>query len=320
MSKAIKIWLIIAASLVLLGCMIFGGVMAVLNWNFERLGTSKMITNSYDITDSFTRISIDTREADVVFVRSDDGKCRVVCYERGNVKHSVDVLDDNLSIKVVDSRKWYQHIGIFSGTPMITVYLPESKYASLSIKGSTGDIAVPREFEFGAMDISISTGDVKNYASVTNSAKIKTSTGDIFVEGGSVGSLDLSVSTGHIEVSSVVCAEDFELKVSTGKTKLTDVRCKSFESSGSTGDISMKNFIVEDKMSVERSTGDVNLDGCDAKEIVIVTDTGDVEGSLLSEKVFIAKSDTGKIEHPKTASGGICEITTDTGDIKIFLK
>jgi hypothetical protein len=36
MSKAMKIWLIIAASLVLSGCMAFGGVMAVINFDFMK--------------------------------------------------------------------------------------------------------------------------------------------------------------------------------------------------------------------------------------------------------------------------------------------
>ena len=38
---------------------------------------------------------------------------------------------------------------------------------------------------------------------------------------------------------------------------------------------------------------------CDGFEIKISTDTGDVSGTLLSEKVFITSSDTGKIKVPK---------------------
>ena len=50
------------------------------------------------------------------------------------------------------------------------------------------------------------------------------------------------------------------------------------------------------------------------------TDTGDVKGSLLSEKIFIPTTDTGDVDVPKTVTGGRCEITTDTGDIKITVK
>ena len=41
---------------------------------------------------------------------------------------------------------------------------------------------------------------------------------------------------------------------------------------------------------------------------------------FLTEKIFIAKTDTGEIKVPETTSGGKCKITTDTGDIKIEIK
>ena len=64
----------------------------------------------------------------------------------------------------------------------------------------------------------------------------------------------------------------------------------------------------------------MKFDGCDAGELLVHTDTGDVSGSLLSEKIFIVRTDTGKISVPASVSGGRCEITTDTGDIKINLQ
>lgn len=66
-----------------------------------------------------------------------------------------------------------------------------------------------------------------------------------------------------------------------------------------------------------RSTGYVRFDKCGAAELYVETDTGDVTGSLLSDKVFITDTDAGDVDVPKTASGGRCEIRTDTGDIKI---
>lgn len=82
----------------------------------------------------------------------------------------------------------------------------------------------------------------------------------------------------------------------------------------------MKNVIATEKFSIERSTGDVTFDGADAAEIFVKTDTGDVKGSLLTDKVFITETDTGRVDVPKTTIGGRCEITTDTGDISIEIK
>ena len=79
----------------------------------------------------------------------------------------------------------------------------------------------------------------------------------------------------------------------------------------------MKNVIATEKFSIKRSTGDVKFDSCDAAEIFVETDTGDVNGSLLTNKVFITKTDTGRINVPNSITGGKCEIITNTGDIKI---
>ena len=107
------------------------------------------------------------------------------------------------------------------------------------------------------------------------------------------------------------------IALSTGKSELTDVSCNSFSSTGSTGDIILKNVIVKENMSVERSTGDVRFEKSDAGELTVITDTGDVKGSLLTDKIFVTQSDTGKVDVPETVSGGKCKVTTDTGDIRI---
>lgn len=259
-----KVWLIIAASLILIGCILFAGVMATLKWDFVELSTVKYETNTYEINKAFDGISMNTDTADIVFSLSDDGKCRVECYEEENEKHSVIVEDDTLTIELIDERGVYDfigYIGLNFDTPKITVYLPKTQYTSLLIDESTGDICA---------------------------------------ENISAGSLDLTVST--------------------GKVNLTDVECKNLISKGDTGDIFLKNVVATEKFSIERSTGDVKFDSSDAAEIFVITDTGNVTGSLLTDKVFIAHTDTGSVEVPKTVTGERCEISTDTGDIKITIK
>ena len=87
-----------------------------------------------------------------------------------------------------------------------------------------------------------------------------------------------------------------------------------------TGNILLDNIIATGKLSIETDTGNVNLEACDASEVFIKTDTGHIKGGLLSEKVFIAHTDTGRIDVPKTVTGGRCEVETDTGDIKITIQ
>lgn len=317
MSKRTKIWLMTATSLVVIGCIILAGVMTVLQWDFTKLSTVKYETNRYGIYENYENISIVTDTADIVFVPSENANTSVVCYEQKHEKHSVAVKDGTLVIEIVDTRKWYEWIGISIESPKITVYIPQGEYGALSVKAGTGNVEMPENFKFERIDVSVSTGAVKCMASASEEIKITTTTGDIRVENAFADSLDLSVSTGEVIAKSITCAGDVKINVSTGCAKLADVTCKNMTSNGRTGDISLKNVIAAGQFLIERSTGDVKFDGCDASGIFVKTSTGSVNGSLLSDKVFITQTRTGSIDVPKTVSGGRCEITTDTGSIKI---
>ena len=319
MKKATMVWLIVAASLVLAGLLTVTCGLAMAQWDFSLLSSTKLEISTHEITEVYQNISVVTDTADVVFIPCEGEKTSVVCHESFKETHRVEVRDGTLFIELVDTRKRYDYIniGINFDSPKITVSLPEGAYGTLTHKGSTGDVDIPDAFSFESMDIAVSTGDVTCAASVTGAMRIKASTGDLKVRDLSAGELSLSVSTGTVSVSGVPVEGDMSIRVSTGKSSLTDVTCKNFTSTGNTGGITMINVVVAEKMSVTRSTGDVKFDRCDAAELVIETDTGDVTGTLLSDKVFIARTDTGDVSVPVSTTGGMCKITTDTGDIRI---
>ena len=318
MDKKTVTWLVIATFLLLIGCVIFGGVMMALHWDFSKLSTVQYETNEYNITDPFRSISVTTDTADIVLVPSET--VSVICTEQENAKHSVSVKDGILQIEIVDQRKWYERIGINFGTAKIIVYIPQDQYEPLTIKGSTGKVNIPEGYGFTMLDIHHSTGDVTCQASVAETLKIKTSTGSIHVENVHTGRLELSVTTGNIITTNVRCSGDMQVSVSTGKTSLTNVTCKNLTTNGNTGDIVLKNVVAEEKLTIKRSTGYVKFEGCDAEAIQVQTDTGDVTGTLLSEMVFLCETDTGRVDVPKTTAGGLCEITTDTGDIRLKIS
>ena len=278
MSTSAKNWLIAAAALVAIGTILFAAVMTVYQWDFTRLSTNHFETNTYEISETFDNIEFDTQTADILFVAADDDTCKVVCYEDLNRKHSVRVQNGTLTVSAADDGKWYEHIGIGFRSPEVTVYLPKAEYASIVVGESTGDIKI---------------------------GKI------------TVGTLELSVSTGDITVSDVTCKGEIKITITTGEADIENTTCQNLISTGSTGDITLKNVNVVENISIERSTGDVEFDDSDAAEIFVKTSTGDVTGSLLTEKIFAAKTSTGDVNVPKTTTGGTCEIITSTGDIEI---
>ena len=317
MKRGVGIWLVIAAALILVGGLIFGGAMMYMGWDFTKLSTDRYETRTHTVTEAFSSVSVEARTADVTLLPSEDGECRVVCYEAEKQTHAVTATNGVLTVELHDERKWYERIGIQLGTPRITVYLPQSEYELLSVEASTGRVEIPKGFCFQRIAATVSTGDVSVAASVSETLTVSTTTGSIHVSELSAGAIALSVSTGRVTVSDVSCEGRLSVDVSTGRATLTDVACGSFLSEGDTGDVMLTGVIAEASLSVERSTGKVRLERCDAAEIMIETDTGDVDGTLLSEKIFLVETDTGSVDVPRTTAGGICEITTDTGDVRI---
>lgn len=280
MSKKIKIWLVVGVSLVIVGCILFGGVMTVLKWDFSKLSTNSFETKRYEISDTFKDISVSTVTADVHFVPTEDSKVAVVCYENEKIKHSVTVKNNDLVIEEIDYRKWYEYLGVNFGKREITVYLPKGEYGRVTIKNTTGDIDVAQGFVFNDAEVSVTTGDISFKSSVVGIINCKSTTGDI---------------------------------------ELTDLRCNTLTANGTTGDIKMNNVIADGKITLKLTTGDVEFKACDAAELFIKVTTGRVGGTLLSSKRFEASATTGKVEVPQSDHGGLCKVATTTGEIKISI-
>ena len=317
MGKVSKTALILAAVFVVLGGVLFSVALFLAEGDFLRLSTDDFETNIYPVAEDFRSISVTADTADIRLLPSADGTASVHCHETKGETHTVTVRDGVLTVSAVIEREWYEYIGVRLENPVITLYLPETGYESLLVEVSTGDVAIPEGFTFGTLEASASTGHVTSRASVTGAARIHTGTGSITLEGISAGALDLSVSTGRITVRSAACTGDIQIRTTTGSARLTDVTCASLISDGSTGDLEMSRVVATERFDLARSTGDVEFERCDAGEVRIKTTTGEVEGSLLSGKIFTVRSSTGDIDVPASTSGGSCEITTDTGDIKI---
>lgn len=300
MKTSTKIWLIIAASLLLIGTIMIGVAMTMLNWDFSKLTTYHYVENDYEITDRFTNISVVVDTADIQFLPSEDDRCRIECYETEKARHTVTVEDGTLVIQQEDTRKWYEYIGLDFRKPKITIYLPQGQYGDLAIRASTGDVTIRHPYTFAEVQIALSTGDIQISETM-------------------VQTMYLSVSTGDIQASDLVCTGVLSVFVTTGDSKLHNISCHNFTSGGGTGDVSLHNVVATGSMSITRTTGDITFSACDAGEIIIKTNTGDVEGTVLSEKMFFAHTNTGRVEVPKTKTGGRCEISTNTGDIEISI-
>lgn len=341
MKRATAISLIVAGVLVLTGAGLFLGSLEIVSWDFDALQTQQYESVTHEITEEFSSISIQTIESSIEFRVAFDGKCKVECMESEHVTYSVLVQEGTLKITAGDTRQWYHNIGIFNTQRQnMIVYLPMEVYESLQIESNTGTVKVPGELLFGDVRIKLNTGMLKWEAGVAHSMDVQTDTGFVQIKSVNMdGALAVETDTGRAELCGVV-AHSIRVETKTGKAIVTDAIANSTlnvktntgnaELSGcravdafvetNTGKAMLADVVASGKMDIETETGDVELDGCDAAKIRIETETGDVRGTLLTPKIVYTQTDTGRVEVPHSTTGGICEITTDTGDIRIQFK
>ena len=301
MSKTGKGWLTAAIIMIAVGAAMFLISLGALGFDAVELGTVKSVTNEYKFTERADKIEINTSTANIRFLNSEDGIIKIVCTEVQNDDHDVSLIDGILRIEQHDDRKWYEKIGIsFEGETSVTLYLPDTDYEYLTLLVSTGDIEVPGDFSFGTANITSTTGDTSWAAETDDILRIYSSTGRINISSSSAGTADIQTSTGRVTISGFRTDGDITIGTSTGSVTLSDLICGG-------------------KLTAETSTGNVNFKLCDAEELSIKTSTGDVRGSFLSPKIFRTSTSTGSIQVPDSGEGGLCEITTNTGDIKIEL-
>lgn len=318
MKKGNNILLVAALTLMLIGLALFVVDRSKDHRDPLSFDITPCVLTSVDVEDSFREISVSATIESISFLPSADGGCRVEFLEPEKVEPSARVVNGTLTIGTTQPGNILEIVvSSLIDTPTITVYLPADDYDNLKLESDTGSVTLPEDFSFGSIELVSDTGSINCSASARQHIRVKSDTGAIRLSGLSAGELDLSTDTGAVELDSVICAGPITIREDTGKTMLRNVNCGSLDFHGCTGLFEMKDLLSTGLIAIEQDTGPVLFERCDASELRIKTSTGKVVGSLLTEKVFNAKSDTGKVEVPNMTSGGSCTITTDTGKIQV---
>jgi DUF4097 and DUF4098 domain-containing protein YvlB len=319
MKKRTKFTLLLATFFSVIGITVGLIGLCMMNGDWGQLARERSITNTYDLTESFDRIVIEVDTTDVIVCPSINGTSHVTTLDTEKYHHEVSVENGTLTIRLKDTRKWYERIGFYTSDTKVTLHLADSVYALLSVKGTTCDISVNEGLSFHEADIKTTTGTVGFDALVKNALSINTDTGDVEVKGSALGSLRVQTGTGKVVLQPSTGIGTLSVETDTADVVIRNASCTSLSVKCDTGDVKLEG-VTAANMNVETNTGDVDFVGCDANEITVHTDTGDVEGSLRTGKAFEVRTDTGKVRVPTAdPSGGICRITTDTGDVHITI-
>ena len=329
MKTSQKVALIVAAALFGCGVVLAAAGFAAVGFDHSKLEAEPLIENTHIIRSEFDDIFVQVSTANVSVRLSGEnpsGDCRVVCKERKEVYHTAEVKDGILQVRVVDNRKWYDHINIFDEEMTVTIYLPcNTEYSTLEIHTDTGDISVPMMgLKYTKAIFKSNTGDVFTGAHATQILEARTDTGDIYVNGATGGAFAFVSITGDIKVqvsNSLTTGAQMSVITDTGDIDLSLMNGYRMLIETETGDINMKKVSVDENSYIFSDTGDITLEDFESQMISVVTSTGDVEGTLRSPKMFEIETSTGDVNVPPNGNDcGTCKITTDTGDINIQIK
>ena len=87
----------------------------------------------------------------------------------------------------------------------------------------------------------------------------------------------------------------------------------------STGDVTLTDTIASGNLRAETTTGDVTLTRADAAALNLKTTSGAVTGTLRTPKIFYTDTTSGSVDVPRSTEGGICEIKTTSGSIRMTI-
>ena len=347
---------IFAIILFLIGGAFFcGALIANGGFRFDKELTTKTVT----IDEDFSSVWAEIRTTDVKILPSRDGKCTVILHEKETFSHVVDVKNDTLCITAPTEKSWLEFLFGFQN-PMLEIYLPKADYDSLDIDCSTGNIYVSDAFTFGNAEIEVSTGDIEFFANATGEVSLEATTGDILANDICAESIEVSTTTGDIVIQNTTINGAVSIEVGTGKIEadtifakeikieggsgkkalknltiegaaciesttggiaITDMRSGKLSIHLSTGDTLLKNCLIASTLNIQSTTGDIIFEASDAGEIEAKTNTGSITGTLLSGKIFNAKSTSGKVITPQNdLSGGVCAVSTNSGRIELKIQ
>ena len=307
---------IIIGSVLLTTASVFAVIGIVNNTKNNKLTTREVV-----VEETFSNIDIDFDVTDVEFVKSSDGKNKIVYNERLKQTHTTEVKDGTLTLKSQDMRKWYEKLFVFNYSKIsATIYLADTTYGDVKTDLSTGNVVVPGDFTFENVNFKSSTGDLKFEAKVNNELKVECSTGNTYLKDVSAKNINLKASTGKEKLENVNATETIGIEVSTGNIELNNVHAKNLNTHSSTGKTTLTNSVINEHIDIKSSTGDVKFNDSDAQTLKIETSTGDVTGTLLTSKIFYVTTSTGKVNVPQSTTGGMCEVKTSTGDVILSIK
>jgi DUF4097 and DUF4098 domain-containing protein YvlB len=151
-------------------------------------------------------------------------------------------------------------------------------------------------------------------------ADLETTSGEIRVRTVTLDSLTAQTGSGGICMESVTVIEATDLETTSGEITLLYTTCGTLTAETGSGGIDLTDTTVTGHIQAETTSGSIRFARADAETLDLKTNSGSVKGSLLTPKIFYTDTTSGSVDVPKSTEGGLCEIQTTSGSIRITIE
>lgn len=265
-------------------------------------------TINYEASEAFKKIIVDSNTIDINIQKGDGYSVTYFVPEDSipEISNNNGVLDINTTEDNGFTFFDFTFMDFDDNNPYITITTPYEDYTDFKIKTSTGDIAVT-DVKFEG-EIKASTGDIRINSGELGYVDITTSTGDITVDKIKSVSITANTSTGETRLINSSVSEKLFINTSTGDIELSNDTLGRFEVEGSTSDVKVNNSEIA-KVKISVSTGEVEL-GLKGDEADYSFDlhssTGDIEiGNDEYDKNLVREKNTANTIYVHTSTGDI---------------
>lgn len=318
MKQGKKIALTTASALVFAGLVLSVSSMCAMDFDFSKLETTPLHSETIQVEQSFTNISMTGTSCDIQFLPAPDDSCTVTCSLRQGNRCEAQVQDGTLYIRQWEEQKWY--LGISLHPEEIRVYLPEDSYASIQAETNSGDLTISEPLQFQSANLQSNSGSIDLSASISGKLSMTAQSGDIRAKDTRLHQLEARCNSGSILLEQVILEADAQLHANNGSIILTNVQGGTLSADAGSGDVRLTNVLTEDSLRLETNSGNIKLQHSDGAAITIRSGSGDVSGSLRTPKQFVTQTGSGSCSVPESGTGGACEIRTNSGDIRLKVE
>lgn len=315
-----KTALIIALIAFVVGALILGIGWVLLQKNPIDKNVFKDKVYPFSTDELPSQINISTVNSRVEFRTIEGDEWRVECKDTEKVYHTVELVDGVLTIKQIDTRAWYEYIGIFTNLrpQSVIVYLPEGSYGSINIQSTSGGISVPEGFTFSDVTLKSTSGSISFASPAAGAMNVRNTSGSITVSGNVGGDLNAKNTSGDIRIIGGVNGA-VNVTNGSGRIEIKDATPREAEIKNTSGAIYLQNVVCQEECEIENTSGGIELKRCDAASFDIENTSGGIRGSILSAKTFDCKTTSGSVRTPADGDGGTFKAKTTSGSIKITI-